>query len=184
MLKNLISRYSVAVLIGAVLTTASFAKEDEKIGMAGGKVVAAKPAEWKSVRPKINMIEHEFVAPAEGEQQARVTIMQATGTVEANIDRWVAQFDGAKKEDAKVEEKDVNGMKVHVVDITGTFTQKMGGPFAPGPTEKLENHRMIGVIIESKSEGKIFIKMTGSNDVVAKLKDGVDKMVSTIEEKK
>ncbi len=183
MFKPWLSLIVALFVVVACNVSTSSAKEDEKIEMAGGKVVASKPTEWKAVKPKINMIEHEFVAPAEGEQQARVTVMQATGSVDANIERWIGQFDGAKKEDAKIEDKEVNGLKVHVVDITGTFMQKMGGPFAPGPTEKLENHRMIGVIIESKNEGKIFIKMTGPNDVVAKLKEGVDKLVSTVEEK-
>ncbi len=158
-------------------------EKSETIAMAGGKAIAAKPADWKTVKPKMQMIEHEFNAPEVGEDSARITIMQATGSIDANIDRWVAQFEGAKREDAKVEDKEVSGVKVHVVDITGTFVQKMGGPFAPGPTEKLENHRMLAAIIETKEEGKIFIKMTGPAATVEKLADGMKKMVYEIEVK-
>lgn len=101
--------------------------------------------------------------------------MQAGGSIEANIKRWIGQFsqpDGkATKEVAKVEEFEVDGTKVHWVDISGTFAESMGGgPFAPGKIVKREGHRMIGVIVVPKeSRAQYFIKMTGKKDLVEKL---------------
>jgi len=37
------------------------------------------------------------------------------------------------------------------------------------------------VIIETKTSGKVFIKMTGPKDTVEKLKDGMTKLVDSIE---
>lgn len=178
MLKQVLSCFVLSLIL-----TQALRAEDDTISMAEGKIVAHKPEDWKSVKPKFNMIQHEFVAPKDGENQARITISQAGGSIDQNIDRWVLQFDGFKKEDAKIEEKEVGKIKVHTVDMAGTFLQKAGGPFSQGPTEKLENYRLLGVIIETKDSGKIFIKMTGPNDTVEKLKDGMTKLVDSIEEK-
>ena len=53
----------------------------EALKLAGGKVVVEKPASWKTVPPKSNIIEYEFRAPAEGEDTSRVTIMSASGGI-------------------------------------------------------------------------------------------------------
>ncbi len=176
---------SICFCLIVALTCPAIGRADEKetVKIAGGKVLATKPAEWKTIQPKMQMIEHEFVAPADAQpaDAARITIMQAAGSIDANIDRWIAQFEGSKKSDAKIEELDIAGCKVHMVDITGTFVQKMGGPFAPGPTESFKDYRMLSAIIETKNEGKIFVKMTGPNATVEKLADGMKKMIQEIQ---
>jgi hypothetical protein len=183
MLKQVLNGLVLSLILSQSLCSVSFAEDDDTIAMAGGKVVAYKPADWKDVKPKISMIEHEFVAPKEGEEkdQARITVMQAGGTVEANIERWKSQFEALKKDDVKTEDKEVGTAKVHIVDMSGTYLQKSGGPFTPGPAERLENYRLLGVIIETKTSGKVFIKMTGPKDTVEKLKDGMTKLVDSIE---
>jgi hypothetical protein len=189
-MSKLASRIFIAAVVAScTICLSSFSRcvadeaASETIEMAGGKVVAQKPAEWKSVPPKNNMVQLEYAAPADSETPARITVSQATGSIEQNVARWISQFDGASKDDATIEEKEVDGCKVHKVDITGTFLQKSGGPFAPGPAEKMADYRMIGVIIDSETVGKIFIKITGPKDIVEKLNEGVDKMIASIDVK-
>lgn len=159
------------------------AEKSETLDFMDGKLTMTKPASWKSVPPKSTMTQYEFKAPAEGEKSSRVTMMVAGGSVQSNIDRWIGQFDGAKKEDAKVEKKEVDKTTVHIVDITGTFKESMGGPFAPGPAKKMENYRMLGAILEVKGAGTLFIKITGPKETVAELQAGFNEMLTTLKNK-
>jgi hypothetical protein len=160
-------------------------KAASKIELANGKFVMVAPASWETVPPKSGLVQYEFKAP-QGKQEdtARITIMQATGGVDANIDRWIGQFEGAKKSDAKIEKNDVAGATVHTVDISGTYKDSMGGgPFAPGKIEKRDNYRMLGAIIETKDAGTIFLKMTGSQATIEPLAEDFKKALMSLKSK-
>jgi hypothetical protein len=164
--------------VSAQLSSAQEKVAPEKMTFAAGKLTLTSPSDWKKMPPKSNMIQNEFRFPAEGESFARITFMQAGGSVQQNIDRWIGQFEGTKKEDVKTEKKEVGKSTVHIVDISGTYKESMGGPFAPGPAKKLENHRMLGAIIEHADGAQLFVKSTGPAEVVEKLKEGFLKMLS------
>ncbi len=157
---------------------------DEILSLADGKILLARPKAWKSMPPKSQMIEHEFKAPAEGDKPARVTIMSAGGSLEANIDRWIGQFDGAKKADAKIETKQIADTKITTVDLTGTFKESMGGPFAPNAgTKKMENYRLLGAILQIKDGSMTFVKLTGPAETVKELNDGWVNMLKDLKNK-
>ena len=162
---------------------AARAADDAKIVMAGGKVTAEKPDQWKVVQPKMQMIAFEFSAPqdASAEDAARVTIMSAGGSIDANIKRWIGQFEGVEEDDAKVEKKEVDGGVIHTVDVSGTYVDLMGGRFAPGPAKKFEDYRLLGAIIETKNSGKIFVKMIGPAKTVEELSKGMQKFLDSVE---
>lgn len=127
------------------------------------------PEGWKESPARSRIIEHEFTVPApEGESDvaaARVTMMTAGGDVEANIERWKGQFTGDAP--AKVEEIDVAGQKVHLVQLEGSFKETMGGgPFAGGKTVVRDDYGMLGAIIVADSGRKYFIKMTGPKQTI------------------
>lgn len=186
---------AITVLSGLVglcsLTASSHAQEASKISLADGQIVMQAPAEWKKVQPKSNIIEYEFTAPAdalEGDEKARITIMGAGGSVDANIERWYGQFeqaDGkATKEKAKTEKFIVDGLTVHWVDIPGSFKDTMGGgPFSGGKTVLRKDYRMLGAIVVGKDQGQYFIKMTGHQDVVDKLAEGFKKALKELQAK-
>jgi hypothetical protein len=161
----------VSLALGAMATpglvaTSSLAAQEstksETLSFANGKITVEKPASWKTVPPKSNIVQYEFRAPAEGEQSARVTVMGATGGIEANIVRWIGQFEGLTRADAKIDKKTIQKTTVHIVELEGTYKDSMGGgPFAPGPVKKMENHAMIGLILELEGGETVFVKMTG-----------------------
>ena len=157
------------------------AAKPEMLEMAGGKIVAAKPEAWKTMPKKSEMIQYEFRAPAEGEKSARVTIMSAGGSTESNIERWIGQFDGGKKEDAKIEKKEVDQTTISIVEMAGTFKESMGGPAAP--MKKMENYKMLGAILELNVGSKVFIKATGPSDIVTGMREGFVKMLEGIKNK-
>lgn len=167
------------------------AAEGKVMELSDGKLILHAPAEWKPVPPKSRIVEYEFAAPADAkpDNQARITVMGAGGSIADNINRWYGQFeqpDGSSTKDkSKAEKIQVAGQTIHLVDIPGTFKDSGGGPFfQQRPPVMRENYRMLGAIIETKDMGQHFLKVTGPADTVEKLKDGFRKMLEGLEVKK
>ena len=78
------------------------------------------------------------------------------GSVEDNLARWKSQFEPAS--DAKPVQRTVNGLKVHEIDISGTYTSP-GGPMMQSQGRK-SGWRLLGAIVEAP-DGLIFFKATG-----------------------
>ena len=94
----------------------------------------------------------------------------SSGSVEANINRWLGQFNEPKEKlSAKVEKE-----KLRVIQLP-RFLRKvpMSGP-PLGQKVPMANYAMRGAIIECKG-GPIFIKMTGPVDEVTKSAADFDK---------
>ena len=165
---------------------------------AGGKPVTVDvfgtgqmqvPAEFKQVKPKMRMIAHEFQASAgEGDEKAtaRLTMMVSGGGVKANIRRWKGQFAGGDKAKNKTEEMEVGKWKVHIVDLNGSYAERMGGgPFAGGKVVQRENYAMTGAIIMPKDAGPngqgYFVKMIGPANVIQANRQRMVDMIKSLE---
>lgn len=187
MLKTLI----IPALCLALSTCLLAEEKDQKLSLAGGRLVVQVPADWKKAASRSRILESEFSAPADAkpdEPSARITFMAAGGSIDANIERWFGQFtqpDGkATKDAAKVEEFKVGDAKVHWVEIPGTYMESMGGgPFAPGKKVERKEYRMLASIIVLENGLQYFIKMTGPDELVQKQKEGFLKMVKELEAK-
>ncbi|MBI1356672.1 MAG: hypothetical protein GC160_20220 [Acidobacteria bacterium] len=83
------------------------------------------------------------------------------GGVDANIERWISQFrapdGGSAKSLAKRSEKTVHGLKVSMLDLTGTYLFKPF-PMAPQATPK-PGYRMLAAIVPGP-DAPIFFKLT------------------------
>jgi hypothetical protein len=189
---KLLTTFSVAVLACFSLSAlAEDKKPDEKkeptpFTVADGKLAFKAPGEWTKKKPKSNIIEVEFEAPAaKGDEIAgRLTIMGAGGDVKQNIERWYGQFlqpDGSDTKDkAKLEKKTVGGNPVHVVDISGTYKDTPGGPFAGGKTVNRENYRMLAAIIETKAAGNYFVKFYGPKATIAENEKAFQELLGSL----
>lgn len=142
------------------------------VAVAEGALEFDAPAEWPSVTPGSRIVEHELSAPApEGSDAAaaRLTVMAAGGSVDANVARWIGQFagteGGADRSSAKTEEFEAGGMRVTLVDLAGTYLESAGGPF--GPKTPRPGYRMLGGIIETGTAGNYFFKLVGPEETVA-----------------
>lgn len=157
----------------------------EALKLADGRLVLQFPARWEKQRPSVRIIEVELKVPPKEEKASepgRLTIMRAGGSVEANVERWYGQFeqpDGkSSKEAAKVEEKEVDDLKIHIVDLSGTFLDRRG-PFAPA-TEK-EDYRMLAAIIQTDGAGNYFIKFTGPQETIKQNEKAFMRMIDELE---
>lgn len=178
-----------AVALCTALASPALGEEpaaDRGIALADGRFQLTAPEEWKREEPRSRIIEHEFSAPAsEGDEQAgRMTIMAAGGSVEANIERWYAQFkqpDGGKTADsAKTEKKEIAGVEVHLVDIAGTFTDRPN-PMTAGVER--ENYRMLAAILVGDKIGQYFVKFYGPEKTIEEQQKAFVEMIEGLEAK-
>lgn len=159
------------------------AEEAKPTPIAGAALQMLVPAGWKTVAPASSMIELECSIPGEKEEDTpgRMTGMLAGGSVEQNVERWYGQFqqpDGTETKDvAKLEEAEVAGLKIHTVDISGTYLDGMG-PMSP--KVERENYRMLASIIEMEDGGSYFIKFYGPKDLVEKQAEAFKAMIQSI----
>lgn len=88
------------------------------------------------------------------------------GSVDANLDRWKAQFKGpgGKAAAAQIVRRPGRGLSVTTIDIAGDYSG-MGGPVAETQTT-VAGYRLLGAILEGRG-GNIFIKFTGPAKTIA-----------------
>ncbi len=89
------------------------------------------------------------------------------GGTQANIDRWIGQFDGTPE--STTEEVDVGDRKVTLLTAKGTYMESAGGPFSGNKTAK-PNYTMLAAILPS-DQGAVFLKLTGPDASVDAMKE-------------
>jgi hypothetical protein len=97
------------------------------------------------------------------------------GSVDANIDRWVGQFETGVPPARS--ESEVNGMRVTLVQIAGTYLSP-AGPMMQSQGKK-ENFRLLGAIAEGP-QGSVFFKLTGPAKTVGECEKEFDAMVGSL----
>jgi hypothetical protein len=144
------------------------------------------PESFKKTAPRSRIIEHEFsVQEGEGDDapSARLTMMAAGGDVKANIDRWKGQFSGSNKKIGETEEKKYGDWQTHVIEVSGDFSERMGGgPFSGGRVVKREDYGMLGAILVHPEGRKYFVKLIGPQSLIESNRDAFKKMIASIDE--
>lgn len=131
------------------------------------------PAGWKATGPSSPMRVAQFVLPRAAGDAADADLVVyyfggSGGTVEANIERWLGQMrqpDGKPSSAvAKRDTRTINGLKVALVDVGGTYVAEM----TPGSAQRHNspNFRLRAAVIETPN-GPYFIKLTGPSRTVA-----------------
>jgi hypothetical protein len=104
-----------------------------------------------------------------------VSVSRAGGSTEANIQRWIAQFEDLARDTRA--EKIVHGLQVVTVDIAGTYVG--GGMTMGGPAEPKHDWAMMGAIVES-GDPPYFFKMTGPAAAVLAAHPAFDRFVESV----
>ena len=177
---------ALTMFVSLAVCLPAMAEDDATRDIVFGKYVVKAPEKFTRQQPRSKIIAYEFSVPAaEGDEQTgRLTVMSAGGTVEANLDRWYAQFsqpDGSSTRNrAKVEKKAVAGHEVHFVNIAGTYDDKPA-PFAAQGVAR-ENYRMLGAIVVLP-EGNVYFKFYGPRQTIADNQEAFRKMIEEMKEK-
>jgi hypothetical protein len=85
------------------------------------------------------------------------------GGVQANLDRWQAQFP-EKSGAAKIAKSTASGMNVTMIDLSGTYAWSPS-PMSPEKVNK-PGYRLLGAIVEAP-QGAVFFKFTAPAKTVA-----------------
>jgi hypothetical protein len=138
------------------------------------------PKAWQSVPNANTMRKATYKIPKTGgdAEDAELTVSAAAGGVEANIKRWAGQFGNAEP---KTEPRNVNGLKVTVVEIKGTFASG-GGMMGGGATTSKEKYMLLGAVVDG-GDRQHFFKMTGPEKTVTAAKKDFDAFVSSFRAK-
>lgn len=139
------------------------------------------PQGWSFAKPAAGSMRlGEYIVAGEtGQEPAVMSIFyfgpQGGGGIEANIERWVGQFTSAEGKaitDAKRETKVVSAMKIHTVDVSGTYGGGMGGGGAKS------DYRVLGAIVEAPA-GLFFFKLLGPSAVLKNQEAGFEQFLQS-----
>ncbi len=178
-----------ALLLAAVIVFSGCSKKSDSgynsalLGQNNGTVAGLKwgvPSRWlvEGQRP---MRAATYTVPAsEGDSEGAECAVfyfgnDQGGTIDANIDRWVGQFEQASAPNRG--SKDVNGMKVTTVAIAGTYLAPSGPMMMP--TGKKDNYKLMGAIVEGP-QGSVFYKLTGPSKTVEASSAEFDALIGSI----
>jgi len=146
----------------------------------------AVPQGWQKQAVSSSMRVAEFALPrADGDgEDAQLVVYYfggSGGSVDANLQRWVAQMqqpDGKPSTAvAKRESRTVNGLKLTLLDVSGTYVAET----APGSSERHNkpNFRLRAGVVET-ANGPYFIKLTGPAKTIAKWERAFEQFVGSI----
>lgn len=168
-----------------LLVVAAVAQAEE----AGGLTWNA-PKEWEAQGARAMRVATYRIAPAKGDAEpGELAIFYfgqgQGGGVDANVKRWVGQFqkpDGAPipEKDVKTKKATINKLPVTTVDVKGTYAG--GGPMM-GPSSPKPGYRLLGAIVEGP-EGAVFFKLTGPEKTVAAADKPFRKMLGSVKKAK
>jgi hypothetical protein len=151
---------------------------------SGGRSEGAGPVKWTApsrwdAKPASGMRAATYNIPAaKGDSEGAECAVFANlgGGVEANINRWIGQFE--KTDGSPNQKKEtINGLPVTTVDVSGTF--KGGGPMMGQSGGPKAGYRLLGAIVEGP-EGDVFFKLTGPAKTIASAESEFQAMIKSI----
>jgi gluconolactonase len=127
------------------------------------------PARWKQEEPSNNLRLGQFkIPPEEGDKPVTELAISSFagdgGGVDQNFKRWVDQFT-AEGRKIKTTSGECPQGKYYVSDITGTYLQSSGGPFAGGKKTPMPGYRSVSVVLVV-DKGVYFLRLTGPEKTV------------------
>jgi len=135
-----------------------------------------RPVDWKWVNPESAMRKAELEVPGD-DGPAEVTFFHfgkgQGGSVQANLQRWLGQFEEPIEElDAKQAEQKAGDTEVAMIQAKGTFLSGMPG----GPVSALKNYALLGAILQH-TDGDVYVKMTGPAATVDAAAEEFEQMI-------
>lgn len=147
---------------------------------SAGGIRWTMPGSWKLEAERPMRVATYTVSAAEGEADAGECAAyyfgaDQGGDVQANVDRWAAQFEGVTGREQSTSE--VAGMPVTNVTISGSYLAP-SGPMMQSQGKK-EHYKLLGAIIDAP-KGRVFFKFTGPEKTIDAAKGDFEALVSSI----
>jgi hypothetical protein len=183
----------VAVALVVISGLSSCNKQEEEAGgqprtpaITQGEVPASAagiswrvPARWTTGPAKqMRVVTYNLPALTGGTEGGECAVFyfgaSEGGDVEANMARWIGQFEPSGE--AKRSTQTADGMKVHLIDLSGVYLS--GGPMMGAPQQRKEGHRLLGAIVEGP-QGSVFFKTTGPGAVIEAAEEDFQSLVES-----
>ena len=157
-----------------IFAAGAYAQDDAKADtLVAGEFTFSYGKPWEAMEVKSSMRAGQLKYGEDGPELVFYYFGPGQGGgVQANIDRWVGQFDG--KPESKQDEVEKGGKKIHFLEATGTYLESSGGPFSGNKTPR-EGYMLLGAILES-AKGAVFLKLYGEQKAVEALKEDFKKV--------
>jgi len=130
------------------------------------------PGDWTYVEPDTEFRAAEFRVTTDAGDCEVVFFHFGRGQggdAEANLMRWarVMLDESGEPVEPEIEVFDVSGVRTVAAEYRGTY---MAGP-PMGEKTAMENHALLGAVVEGGPEGNVFIRLTGPADAVDAVRD-------------
>jgi len=134
------------------------------------------PAAWKtSPNPSTMRLATYRVPRAPGDtEDTELSVVRAGGTTDANIERWLGQFDDAGRDTRTA--RILHGMTTTVVEVHGTFTGGMAMGTAPASHP---GWALLAAVVETPGS-PYFFKMTGPTRSVTAAHGAFDALLASV----
>jgi hypothetical protein len=134
------------------------------------------PARWQLVANANAMRIATYRVPraAADSEDAELSIVQAGGSVEANAERWIGQFDQASQRTAKRSTRRVGSLEVTMVEVQGNYAGGMSKESSPR-----SGWALLGAIAPTSSL-PCFFKLTGPVKSVSAARAEFDALVASL----
>lgn len=147
------------------------------------------PGKWLETPPSSGMRMAQFTVNGDAGPAELVVyyFRGGGGSVDANLERWYGQFKSAKgrvtNDNANRLDREIAGLKVTTVDVTGTYNAAMSPANPTGPKHNKPDSQMLAAIIQTDA-GPFFFKMVGPAKTVGDAKGEWDAMIESIKQVK
>jgi hypothetical protein len=169
---------AAAAAVFAASAVSSAAPARVRTGAAGG-IAWRVPAHWTDGVGSAMRVATYDVPAAKGSEPAECAVFffgsGQGGSVDANLQRWGRQFQGAPAPTRTTVV--VGGLQVTRAQVTGTYLAP-GGPMMQS-TGKRPGYRLLGAIAEGP-QGNVFFKLTGPVATVVAAKPAFDALLASL----
>ncbi len=171
-------RTLVVLGLGLGLAASSFSAPSAGEGSAGG-IRWSVPAGWQSGAPQPMRAASYSIPAAPGAEAGGCGVFffgkGQGGSVDENIKRWTAQFEGASA--PKTSDQKINGLAVHRIEVSGTYLAPAGP--AMQSQGKKPGWLLYGAIVEAP-DGLVFFKSVGPAATMHKAQPQIEELLKSI----
>jgi gluconolactonase len=140
---------------------------------AGG-ITLKVPETWKEKESTSSFRAAEVEVPGSGDDKTPGELVVfhfqgGGGGVQANVDRWIGQFEADGRKVKVFEGKSAQGAYT-LVELTGTYKKPIGPPIQM-KSKPMPGWRVLGVVLQTADGGPYFIKLDGPDKTIAAVAD-------------
>ncbi len=150
-----------------------------------GQVVYKAPKYWHRVAPGnlMRVDEFEVVSSEPSKQEMAVLSVYVfpgdAGGVDANINRWTAQFkDDANRKIGHEEKFNIGDLPITTISVSGTYLKPNDPTDPSSPKTEVPHQRLTAAVVELR-DSVWFFKLLGEDDLVHAEKENFNKFVDS-----